>query len=234
MISAAERYSPAPKTACVAKLRRQFFNGVGVLDAMNPAPIQLALIALGQAGGLSLDEIHAMLPPKGAPRVNRTLLLAKANEIDATIKHLRAMSEGLRHAAACPAENHAECPTFQRLLKAAAAGRLKQGVGRMAQTRDFYADLLGFAAGSEYNGRYIQMASPAHPQLQIGIVRRDHAFTPEAFRQAAQGLSSPYRSKMSMPLTPTQASAAFLSRRNCATKTSACGVSRCPIRVDCW
>ena len=87
---------------------------------------QLGLIALGQAGGLSLDEIQAMLSPQGAPRVDRALLLAKAVEIDATVKHLRAMSEGLRHAAACPARNHAECPTFKRLLKAAAAGRLKQ------------------------------------------------------------------------------------------------------------
>lgn len=87
---------------------------------------QLGLIALGQAGGLSLDEIQTMLSPQGAPRVDRSLLLAKAEEIDATIKRLRAMSEGLRHAAACPADNHVACPTFQRLLKAAAAGRLKQ------------------------------------------------------------------------------------------------------------
>lgn len=100
---------------------------------------QLALIALGQAGGLSLDEIQTMLSPQAAPRVDRALLLAKADEIDATVKRLRAMSEGLRHAAACPAENHVECPTFQRLLKAAGAGRLKQdgaklkAVGRITQ-----------------------------------------------------------------------------------------------------
>ena len=86
---------------------------------------QLALIALGQAGGLSLDEIRAMLPMDGVPRVDRNVLLAKAEKIDATIKQLRAMSEGLRHAAECPAANHAQCPTFQRLLKAA-AGRLQQ------------------------------------------------------------------------------------------------------------
>ncbi|PZU27011.1 MAG: MerR family transcriptional regulator [Stenotrophomonas sp.] len=91
---------------------------------------QLALIALGQAGGLSLDEIQAMLSPHGAPQVDRTLLLAKADEIDATVKRLRAMSQGLRHAAACPAVNHAECPTFRRLLKAAAAGRLKQDAAK--------------------------------------------------------------------------------------------------------
>jgi len=36
------------------------------------------------------------------------------------------MSNGLRHAAACPAPSHAECPTFQRLLKAAAAGALER------------------------------------------------------------------------------------------------------------
>jgi len=97
--------------------RRRF--APGVLD-------QLALIALGQAGGLSLDEIQAMLTPDGAPQVDRQLLLDKADSIDATIKRLRAMSQGLRHAAVCPAPNHAQCPTFQRLLKAA-AGRLKQG-----------------------------------------------------------------------------------------------------------
>jgi len=87
---------------------------------------QLALVALGQAGGLSLDEIRAMLSPRGAPRVDRQVLVAKADDIDATIKELRAISRGLRHAAACPAPSHAECPTFQRLLKAAAAGALRR------------------------------------------------------------------------------------------------------------
>jgi len=96
---------------------------------------QLALIALGQAGGLSLDEIQAMLSPQGGLRVDRTLLLAKADEIDATLKRLRAMSQGLRHAAACPAVNHTECPTFRRLLKAAAAGRLKQDAAKPKVTR---------------------------------------------------------------------------------------------------
>ncbi len=86
---------------------------------------QLALIALGQSGGLSLDEIRAMLSADGAVRVDRQVLLAKADDIDATIKRLRAMSQGLRHAAQCPATNHAQCPTFQRLLKVAAKGRLK-------------------------------------------------------------------------------------------------------------
>jgi DNA-binding transcriptional MerR regulator len=85
---------------------------------------QLAMIALGQVAGLSLDEIGAMLSPSGGPAIDRQLLSAKADEIDRTIRQLRAVSRGLRHAAACEAPSHAECPTFQRLLGAAASGAL--------------------------------------------------------------------------------------------------------------
>jgi len=95
--------------------RRQF--APEVLD-------QLALIALGQSAGLSLDEIRAMLSPSGGVAIDRQVLAAKADEIDATILQLRAMSRGLRHAVACPAPSHAQCPTFQRLLQAAASGAL--------------------------------------------------------------------------------------------------------------
>lgn len=59
---------------------------------------------------------------------------------------------------------------------------------RMAETRDFYVGLLGFVVGFEHRGWYIQMSSPTNPQLQIGIVRRDHQFTPKAFQQPAQGV----------------------------------------------
>ncbi len=96
-------------------LRRTF--APGVLD-------QLALIALGQAAGFSLDDIGAMFSPDGQASIDRTSLSAKADEIDKTIKRLKAMRNGLRHAAVCPAPSHAECPTFRRLLRSAAAGEL--------------------------------------------------------------------------------------------------------------
>lgn len=96
-------------------LRRRFAPGV-----LN----QLALVALGQAAGFSLEDIQSMLAPGGGPAIDRRRLSAKASEIDTTIRQLRAVSRGLRHAAACPAPSHAECPTFQRLLKAAASGAL--------------------------------------------------------------------------------------------------------------
>jgi DNA-binding transcriptional MerR regulator len=98
-------------------IRRSF--APGVLD-------QLALISLGQAAGLSLDEIHSMLLPNGQPNINIQMLTAKADEIDALIKQLKAMSRGLRHAATCPAPSHAECPSFQKLLKAAASGAIEK------------------------------------------------------------------------------------------------------------
>ena len=59
---------------------------------------------------------------------------------------------------------------------------------RMAETRDFYAGLLGFVVGFEHRGWYIQMSSPTNTQLQIGIMRRDHEFTPKEFQQPAQGV----------------------------------------------
>jgi hypothetical protein len=62
----------------------------------------------------------------GSAQINRGLLAAKADELDRTILQLQAMSAGLRHAAACPAPSHAQCPSFQRLLKAAASKALER------------------------------------------------------------------------------------------------------------
>lgn len=94
-------------------LRRQF--DVGVLE-------RLALIALGRAAGFTLDEVAQMFVPGGGPRIDRKLLSAKADELDRTICRLTAMRDGLRHAAVCPAPTHMECPTFRRIVKAAASG----------------------------------------------------------------------------------------------------------------
>jgi DNA-binding transcriptional MerR regulator len=86
---------------------------------------QLALIALGRAGGFSLDEIAAMFGPDGRPRIGRDRLAAKADELDRLIRRLSAMRDGLRHAAACRAPSHMQCPQFARMLRLASAGRLR-------------------------------------------------------------------------------------------------------------
>lgn len=83
---------------------------------------RLAFISLGQSAGLSLDEIARMFSPDGKLRIDRKLLALKADELDATIRKLTAMRNGLRHAAACPAPTHMECPKFRRLLGAAVSG----------------------------------------------------------------------------------------------------------------
>jgi DNA-binding transcriptional MerR regulator len=89
---------------------------------------KLALIALGRAAGFSLDEIALMFTSDGRPNIDRQLLAAKAEELDRTIRKLTAMRNGLRHAAACPAPSHLECPTFCRILRVAGSGA--RGVGR--------------------------------------------------------------------------------------------------------
>lgn len=94
---------------------------------------RLALIALGRAAGFSLDEIARMFAPDGRPRIDRPMLSAKAEELDRTIRQLSAMRDGLRHAAACRAPSHMECPTFRRLLGAAAVGAI--GRRRKSQKR---------------------------------------------------------------------------------------------------
>lgn len=86
---------------------------------------RLALIALGRLAGFSLDEIGGMFTSTGQPRIERDVLLAKAQELDLKIQRLTAMREGLRHAADCRAPSHMECPHFRRILLAASTGKLK-------------------------------------------------------------------------------------------------------------
>ena len=112
----------------------RYYEKLGLIRSLGPSGVrrsfapsvleQLALIALGQAAGLSLEQIRSMLTPQGGAKIDRRLLAAKAADLDETIVQLRAVSRGLRHAAACPAPSHAQCPTFQRLLRAAASGAL--------------------------------------------------------------------------------------------------------------
>ena len=96
-------------------LRRQY--GAAVLE-------RLALVALGRAAGFSLDEIARMFAADGRPQIDRALLSARADELDRTLRQLTAMRDGLRHASVCPAPSHMECPTFRRIVRAAASGRL--------------------------------------------------------------------------------------------------------------
>lgn len=80
---------------------------------------RLSLITLARTAGFSLDEIGGMFGEDGRPRLDRAQLSARADELDRRVKRLGALRDGLRHAAACPAPSHMECPTFRRLLKAA-------------------------------------------------------------------------------------------------------------------
>jgi DNA-binding transcriptional MerR regulator len=127
--------SEVAKKSGVAASALRYYERKGLIHSLesdvarrkfSPAVLdQLALIALGQAAGFSLDEIRMMFTPGGEPNIDRAMLSSKADELDRMVKRLKAMSEGLRHAAVCPAPNHAACPSFQRLLKAASSGTLE-------------------------------------------------------------------------------------------------------------
>jgi DNA-binding transcriptional MerR regulator len=96
----------------------------GLRRVFDPGVLErLAFIALGRSAGFSLDEIARMFVG-GRPQIDRQMLSAKAEELDRTIRTLTTMRDGLRHAAACRAPSHMECPKFRRLLKAAASGAI--------------------------------------------------------------------------------------------------------------
>lgn len=104
-------------------LRRQYDDTV--LD-------RLGLIALGRAAGFALAEIARLFAPDGRPRIDRRVLADKADQLDTTIRHLSAMRDGLRHAVACTAPSHLECPTFRRLMRAATRATV---TGRLPASR---------------------------------------------------------------------------------------------------
>src|SRR5579864_6046411 len=110
----------------------------GLHRVFDPGVLErLALIAVGRSAGFSLDEIALMFAPDGRPRIDRQTLVAKAEELDRTIRKLTDMRDGLRHAAACRAPSHMECPTFRRILRAAASGARSEErrVGKECRSR---------------------------------------------------------------------------------------------------
>jgi DNA-binding transcriptional MerR regulator len=97
----------------------------GLRRLFDPSVMQrLSLIALARTAGFSLDEMAHMMGPDGRPRIDRKKMSAKADQLDRMIRELAATRDQLRHVATCPAPNHLECKTFQRLLKAAAHGAI--------------------------------------------------------------------------------------------------------------
>lgn len=81
---------------------------------------RLALIGLGQAAGLSLQQIGASLPlQRGCISLDREALLAQADVLQRQITRLQRVRRHLQRAAACPqAEDARKCGSFQKLLRA--------------------------------------------------------------------------------------------------------------------
>lgn len=92
---------------------------IGLRRQFPPTVVErLGLIAMGRAAGFSLAEIAGMFGADGTPDIDRGLLAAKADALDEQVRRLQALGEGLRHAAACPAPSHMECPTFRGIVGA--------------------------------------------------------------------------------------------------------------------
>lgn len=84
---------------------------------------RLALIALGQSAGLSLDEIADMFGRDATREIPREYLHQRADALDRKARGMIALATMMRHVADCPAPSHMECPTFLRLLRLGSAHR---------------------------------------------------------------------------------------------------------------
>jgi catechol 2,3-dioxygenase-like lactoylglutathione lyase family enzyme len=58
---------------------------------------------------------------------------------------------------------------------------------RLAESRDFYADLLDMRLAFEADW-YVQLLSPTTQAAQLGLVATEHESVPAAFRRAAAGV----------------------------------------------
>ncbi len=92
----------------------------GLRRTFEPAVLAvLDTISLARWAGFSLEEIGNWIGADGKVRLDRQSLAARADEIEALAARLEALANMVRHTANCPAEDHFQCPTFQRLLRAA-------------------------------------------------------------------------------------------------------------------
>ena len=103
----------------------RYYEQLGLLQALGRRGLRrqydeqvlerLALIGLGQAAGLSLQQIGASLPHL----LDREALLAQADVLQRQITRLQRVRRHLQRAAACPqAEDARKCGSFQKLLRA--------------------------------------------------------------------------------------------------------------------
>lgn len=80
---------------------------------------RIDFIAMGQQAGFELEDIAAMFSKDGKLKVDRNLLLQKADELQRSIKMLGAIKNTIEHVAHCSAPDHLECPKFLKLLRLA-------------------------------------------------------------------------------------------------------------------
>ncbi len=58
---------------------------------------------------------------------------------------------------------------------------------RLTESRDFYVTLLGVEVGYESDW-YIQLRSPVTPELEFGIMLRNHDLVPPAYQMSPSGV----------------------------------------------
>ncbi len=96
---------------------------------------RLEFIAMGQIAGFELSDIAIMFAADGKLKVDRKLLMNKAEQLEKDMKQLAAIKNTLEHVAKCSAPDHLECPKFLRLLKLAGKQQSKHRKTPLKKTK---------------------------------------------------------------------------------------------------
>ncbi|PKG39112.1 VOC family protein [Psychromonas sp. Urea-02u-13] len=57
----------------------------------------------------------------------------------------------------------------------------------LPESTQFYVDLLGFKINFESDW-YVQLSSPDNPDIEYGLIQRDHALVPKEYQQPPTGM----------------------------------------------
>jgi len=57
----------------------------------------------------------------------------------------------------------------------------------LQKSRDFYVELLGFKVKYDSDW-YIQLCSPKDPEIEYGIIQRNHGLVPKEYQQSPNGM----------------------------------------------
>jgi len=107
----------------------------------------------------------------------------------------------------------------------------------LQKSKDFYVDLLGFNVKYDSDW-YVQLCSPEDPEIEYGIIQKDHELVPKEYRNSPTGMyvtfvvadvDATYKTalKMGIPIIKEPRNEFYGQRRFLAKDPNGCLIDIC-------